>query len=94
MRMSSSSIHPSIHSFVHLQDLSLVSREELVGYIRDQGGFCLRKGLKDMGISVDGMNTYGARFEHLLILCGCALPCQYVRHGHQRGRHEDIRCAL
>jgi hypothetical protein len=37
-----------------------VSRDELVGYIRDQGGFCLRKGLKDMGVSVDGMKTFGA----------------------------------
>jgi hypothetical protein len=42
-----------------LQDLSVVSCEELVGYIRDQGGFCLRKGLKDMGVSVDGMKTFG-----------------------------------
>lgn len=37
-----------------------MSREELVGYIRDQGGFSLRKGLRDMGVSIDGQKSYGA----------------------------------
>uniref|UniRef100_A0A383VVQ6 RanBP2-type domain-containing protein n=1 Tax=Tetradesmus obliquus TaxID=3088 RepID=A0A383VVQ6_TETOB len=42
------------------KDLSAVSREELVGYIRDQGGFSLRKGLRDMGVSIDGQKSYGS----------------------------------
>jgi hypothetical protein len=42
-----------------MQDLSVVTADELVSYIRDQGGFGLRKGLRDMGVSVDGMQSFG-----------------------------------
>jgi hypothetical protein len=41
------------------QDLGQVSGEELVGYLHEQGGYCLRKGLKDMGVSLDSHRSYG-----------------------------------
>ncbi|KAF8065877.1 TPK1 [Scenedesmus sp. PABB004] len=42
------------------KDLGLVSREELVGYLCDQGGFALRRVLRDMGVSLDGCRSYGS----------------------------------
>lgn len=42
-----------------LQDLAAVSCDELVSYIRDQGAFALRKGLRDMGVTLDSWRSYG-----------------------------------
>lgn len=68
-----------------LQDLSVVSREELVMYLREQGGFCLRKSLRDMGVSVDGMKSYGERTR------GCA-PCCRQQQGGGNARVERAEC--
>jgi hypothetical protein len=42
-----------------MQDLGQVNAVELVGYLHDQGGYCLKKPLKDMGVAVDAQNSYG-----------------------------------
>lgn len=42
-----------------LQDLSVASRDELVGYLKEQGAFAVRRALKDMGLTVDSWRSYG-----------------------------------
>lgn len=40
--------------------MAVATRDEVVGYIRDQGGFALRRTLMDIGVTLDTQRTYGA----------------------------------
>jgi hypothetical protein len=42
-----------------LQDLSQVTQEELVSFLREQGAFCLKRALRDMGVSIERDKTFG-----------------------------------
>lgn len=76
-----------------LQDLGQVSGEELVGYLHEQGGYCLRKGLKDMGVSLDSMRSYGewagqGCWVHLAVSAQHTLTQQGAGYGLRLGRAE------
>jgi len=42
-----------------LQDLSQVTQEELVSFLKEQGAFCLKRALRDMGVSIERDKTFG-----------------------------------
>jgi hypothetical protein len=70
-----------------------VSGEELVGYLHEQGGYCLRKGLKDMGVSLDSMRSYGewagqGCWVHLAVSAQHTLTQQGAGYGLRLGRAE------